>query len=231
MNVEILTEDQALKDAVFPIEVKAYLNGSQVVPSAATVTVKDPDGNELVTGAAMTVDATLGTLSYPLAAARTADLWENAVIEISYTVAGAVHKALFFFDVVLQKLKSNVVDSDLKAYFPQLGDEIWQDEVSFAGQIEEAFKQVKRMIKDKGRRPAMLLDGSQVREIVIIKTFEMIFFNFAKSQDDIWWARFTNYKTLFDQRFQALRIKYDEDETGTIAEDEVKTFAQPTLER
>lgn len=231
MNVEILTEDQAQKDAVFQVEVKAYHNGSQLIPSAATITVKDPCGNDRITNAEMKIGAELGTLTYSLAAAKTTELWENAVIEISYAVGDVVHKALFFFDVVLQKLKSNVVDDDLKAYFPQLGDEIWQDEVSFAGQIEEAFRQIKRMIKDRGLRPAMLLDGSQIREIVIIKTLEMIFFNFAKTQEDIWWARFLNYKALFEQRFQALQIKYDKDKSGTIKDDETETFAQPILER
>ncbi len=231
MNVEILTEDQALKDATFAIEVKAFLNGSQLIPTGATITVKDPDGEAQVSAAAMTVDAATGTMTYSLAPTYTGDLWENAIIEVAYTVATIVHRALFFFDVVLQMLKANVVDSDLKAYFPQLGDEMWAEEATFAGQIEEAFRTVKRMIKDKGKRPAMLLDGSQIRELVIIKTFEMIFFNFAKSETDIWWLRYAKYQNLFKERFDALRIKYDEDESGTIETDEEAGFSQPVLQR
>jgi hypothetical protein len=231
MNVEKLTEDQAQKSDAFTIEVKVYENGSQIVPSAATVTVKDPDGTAQVAAETMTILAGVGTLGYELPLTYTGELWENATIEVAYTVASVVYKAFFFFDVVLQKLKATVTDDDLKAYFPQLADEIWTDEASFSGQIDEAFRLIKRMIKDKGRRPAMLLDGTQIRELVILKTFEMIFFNFAKSETDIWWARHLKYSALFDKRFESLRINYDEDESGGIDSDEARTFAQPTLER
>lgn len=231
MNVEKLTEDQAQQSVAFPVEVKVYRGGAQIIPSAATITVRDPDGTALVTAAAMTINATTGTLTYSLGTAYTADLGENYVLEVDYTASGESHQATFFFDVVLQRLRVTVTDDDLRAYYPQIGDELWAEEASYAGQIEEAFLVVKRLIKDKGKRPAMLIDGSQLRELVIVKAFEMIFFAFAKSADDIWWARHQKYAALFDQRFQSLRIKYDEDESGTIEDDETETFAQPRLAR
>lgn len=231
MNVEKLTEDQAQQSVAYPIEVKVYLNGSQRIPTAATVTVRDPDGEEVLAATNMTINGTTGTLTYSLSSTLTADLGENYVMEVDYTVDGVAHQATFFFDVVLQKLRVTVTDADLKAYYPQIGDELWGDEASYAGQIEEAFLVVKRLIKDKGKRPAMLIDGSQVRELVIIKAFEMIFFAFAKNTEDIWWARHAKYTALFDQRFRALQIKYDEDESGTIDDDETESFAQPRMER
>lgn len=231
MNTVVLTEDQALQGATFPVEVKCYLNGSQIKPSAATVTIKDEEGTALVSAASMAIDATTGTLTYTLAATATADLAENMVMEIDYTGSDGAHQAMFFFDVVLQKLTPNVTNADLKAFYPQLGDELWADEVGYTAQIDEAFRQVKRLIKDKGKRPAMLLDGSQVRELVIIKTFEMLFFNFAKNPEDVWWARYLKYQALFTERFASLVVKYDEDESGTIEEDEEVGFTQARLER
>ena len=215
-----LSEDQAARDAAFLIEAKVYSAGVQVKPTSATVTVRDPDGTEILAATAMTVDDTTGTLSYSLAAAKTADLWENAIIEINYTIATVIYRATFFFDVVITPLACDVIDADLKAYFPLLADEIWTGATSYDGQIAEAFRAVKRMIKDKGRRPSMLIDGSQVRELVIIKVFEMIFFNFAKDPEDVWWKRYIAYHDLFTARFAALQIKYDEDESGTIEADE-----------
>ena len=231
MIVWKLAEDQALRGAAYPIEIRAYENGSPLIPSVATITVFEPGGNELVKDAVMTINPATGAMTYTLAAIHTAALGEEYMGEPSCTVGGAVHKCLFFFDVVLQKLVANVTDDDLKAYFPQLGDELWAEETGFAGQIEEAFRQIKRLIRDKGRRPALLLDGSQVRELVIIKTFEMIFFNFARTADDIWWARHEKYRALFEKRFEELRIKYDADESGTFGPDETSTFAQPRFER
>ena len=230
-RTEILTEDQAVKGAAYAVEVKAYEAGSQVVPTSATITVKDPDGTAVVTAAAMTVSVA-GTMTYSLTATYTADLWENAVISVSYVVATVTYKAVFFFDVVLNVLKPNVIDADLKNYAPQLASEIWSVQTNYDKQIQEAFLIVKRAIKDKGRRPAMIIDGSQIRELVILKTFEMICFDFAKSPEDIWWNRHVKYSAAYADRLAGLVIKYDADEDGTIDEDEKKTtFSQPTFER
>lgn len=226
-----LTEDQAPRGAAFPIEAKVYSAGTQVKPTSATVTVRDPDGTEILAAIAMTVDGTSGTLSYLFPTAKTVDLWENAVIEINYTIATVVYRATFFFDVVITPLACDVVDNDLKAYFPLLADEIWSGTTSYSGQIAEAFNAVKRLIKDKGKRPSMLIDGSQVRELVIIKTFEMIFFNFAKNPEDVWWKRYEKYAALFTARFAALQIKYDEDESGTIETDEDQALGNLWLVR
>ncbi len=230
-HVVKLTEDQAVQSAAFPIEAKVYSAGVQIKPSSATVTIKDPDGTEKLAATAMTANSTTGTLTYSLAATYTADLWENAVIEIAYTISSVVYTAVFFFDVVLHALYCNVTDDDLKAYFPQLADEIWSGTANYSGQIAEAFQFVKRLIKDKGKRPSMLIDGSQVRELVIIKTFEMIFFNFATDPEGIWWKRYEQYRSLFNERFASLVIKYDEDESGTIDSDEKATAGQVSFLR
>ncbi|MHB8053678.1 MAG: hypothetical protein ACYDH3_00275 [Candidatus Aminicenantales bacterium] len=231
MNVVKLTEDQAVKDQAYPIEVKVYSAGVQVKPTAASIVIKDPDGDEALASTAMTVGST-GTLTYSLASSKTDELWENAVMEIIYTISTVVYRATFLFDVVLNALVCDVTDDDLKAYFPQLADEIWSGVTNYSGQIAEAFREVKRLIKDKGRRPAMIIDGSQVRELVIIKTFEMIFFNFAKDPEGIWWKRHEKYVALFTQRFAGLVISYDEDESGSIDSDEKgRNMAQVTFIR
>ena len=64
-------------------------------------------------------------MTYSLDSAYTATLWEAAIIEVEYTISSIVYKAKFLFDVVLNKLKCNVIDADLKNHFPALADEIW----------------------------------------------------------------------------------------------------------
>jgi hypothetical protein len=231
MKVEILTEDQAVKGLSYPIEVKAYEEGTQLVPSSASITVKDPNAAALVSAQSMSIDLA-GTMTYTLAAEKTSTLWENAIIEISYIVNSVTSKAVFHFDVVLSKIKPTVVDEDLKNYFPQLAEEIWADETNYDKQIQEAFRIIKRDIKDKGRRPAMLIDGMQIRELLIIKAFELIFFEFAKSEEDIWWKRYQEMKDRYRERFDKLVIKYDRDEDMLIDEDEkMASLGQITLER
>ena len=67
---------------------------------------------------------------------------------------------------------------------------------------------------------------------MILKTFELIFFAFAKSEDDIWWNRYLMVKEKYGDRFSKLVIKYDTDEDGIIDKDEKKvSLGQIKLER
>ena len=76
MKVEILTEDQAVKALDYPIEIKVYEGGVQLVPSSATITVKDPDGKAQVESAAMSVDGN-GTMTYSLSSIYTCLLYTS----------------------------------------------------------------------------------------------------------------------------------------------------------
>lgn len=221
-KVEILTENEAVKSLAYPIEVKVYEAGVQVTPTSATITVKNPGGTAQVED--QTVTITSGTMTYSLTNTYTGTLWENAIIELSYVVNSIAYKAIFLFDVVLNRLKCNIIDTDLKDYFPALAAEIWSIQTNYDKQIQEAFNIVKRDIKDKGKRPHMLIDGSQIRECLILKTFELIFFAFAKTEEDIWWNRYMMVKEKYDDRFSKLVIKYDIDENGLIDSDERKVI-------
>jgi len=230
-KVEILTEDQAVKGLDYPIEVKVYEGGTQKVPSSATITVKNPSGTKQVEDQSMSIDEN-GTMTYTFSSSKTTKLWENAVIEISYVISSVTYKAVFFFDVVLNKLKCSVIDADLKNYFPKLANLIWSEQQNYDKQIQEAFRLVKRDIKDKGRRPAMLIDGMQIRELIILKTFELIFFDFAKKEEDVWYLRYEEVKNGYRDRFDRLNILYDKDESGLIEEDEKKeVLGQIDLDR
>ena len=231
MKTAVLTEDQAIQDLDFPIEAKIYEGGAQVSPSSALITIKDPDGTVQVDGVAMSV-GTGGTLTYTLLKAKTADLWENAIIEIEYIASSITHRISFLFDVVIQKLVNAVTDADLKNYFPDLAAHLWTEESNYSDLIDEAFRIVRRDIKNKGRRPAMILDGSQVRELVILKVFGNIFFAFSKKPDDIWWARYEKTIDQYRALLDGLLIKYDEDEDGLVDNGEDRTrVGQITLVR
>ena len=233
MHVLQLTEDQAVQGQAYPIEVKVYEAGLQIKPSVATITIKDPDGAALVTAAAVTCNGSTGTMTYSMSSALTADLYENCTMQIDYTVSAVAYREVGFFDIVIQPLRCTVIDNDLKAYAPAIVTKIWSTQTAYDTQIQEAFKVVKRDIKNKGKRPTMLIDGSQVRELVILKTFEMIAFDFAKDKDDVWWARFEKYAERYAAALASIVIKYDVDESGTIdaGEGEEVTLGQIYLQR
>lgn len=217
--VEILTDNEAVKSYDYPIEVKVYLGGTQAVPSSATITVKSPSGTKQVEDQVVSI-AGSGTMTYTLDSAYTADLWENALIEIEYVISSITYKMVRLFDVVLNKLKSSVLDSHLKDYYPLLADEIWSGETNYDDQIQEAFLEVKRDIKDRGRRPAMIIDGEQIRELIIAKAFEIIFFSMIKEEGDKWFIRHEKEAQRYKDKITKLLIHYDVDESGTIEEEE-----------
>lgn len=224
MITEILTEDQVVKDETFPIEAKVYDGGTQQVPSAATITVKNPSGANQVEDQAVAISEA-GTMTYTLPVANTATLWENAIIEITYTISSVDYKMVRFFDVVLNKISPCIVDDDLKEYYPELTDEIWSAESNYDDQIQEAFKILKRDLKNKGRRPHMLIDGSQLRIPLIHKTFEIIFRGFFKETGDKWHELYKEHEQKFKDEFADLVIKYDSDEDGNIDRDEKTVLA------
>lgn len=216
MKIAILTEEQAIENLDFPITIKVYESGSQLKPTSATLAIRDDQGAAVVTGTG-TVDSSTGTITYTLLAANTNALWENAVIDLTYVISSATYKATFLFDVVLQQLVNSVTDDDLKNYMPDLADDLWATETTYSRMIDEAFRQVKRDIKDRGQRPSMIMDGMQVRELVITKTFQNIFFSFAKNTTDVWWARYREFESLYQSRLDGLLIKYDTNEDGIIS--------------
>lgn len=231
MKTEILTEDQAVKGDDFPIEIKAYEAGAQLVPSSAAITIKDPDGSTIIDAAVMSISGP-GTMTYTLPAANTAILWEDAIIDIDYVISSVTYKCVRFFDVVLNALTPCIIDADLKEYYPELADEIWSGETNYNDQVIEAFKQIKRDLKNKGRRPSMLIDGSQLRTPLIHKTFEIIFRDFFKEIDDKWYVLMEIHEKKYKDEFAELAIKYDADEDGIIDKAERKSVAgQINLER
>lgn len=215
---ERLSDDEVVKGYSYPIEIKVYKDGAQQVPSSATITVKDDDGKKLVENATMNVDGQSGTMTYTLASTLTTKLLEDGVIEVEYTISSVKYKMVRFYQVVLNKLRCSVVDDDLQGYFPSIHEELWEGDSNYDTQIEEAFRLVKRDIRNKGRRPHMLIDGDQVRELVIMKTFELIFFDFSKarSDEDKWWVRYEEMKERYGSEFSKLNIKYDEDQDGLV---------------
>lgn len=219
----VLDENQALKDIAYDIEIEISRGGSddQIVPTSVTLTIKSPDGIVQIDEVTPSVSAG-GTITYELASTKTGTLWENALIELSYIDENSnAQKETLFFDVVRSILKNTVVDSDLTDYEPDLGSHRWSSQTSYYEQIRKAFGQVKKDIKNKGRRPEMLIDGAQIKEVIIYKALEIICFAFAKSpEEDIWWEKHQKWADMYDTEFAKLLIKYDEDESGTIEEDE-----------
>src|SRR5688500_2786536 len=80
------------------------VNGANVVPSAATVTISGPDGSERVASTAVTPDATTGQLARSQAWTEASyELGEDYSALWTFTVSSVVHSERQYFDVVRNK--------------------------------------------------------------------------------------------------------------------------------
>ncbi len=232
--VEILTEDKAVKDLDYPIEVKIYRDGSQVIPTSVTITVKNPDGTAQVTAVAMSIEALVGTLTYTLTSTYTDTLWERAWMEISYTDDNSVtQKQIFYFNVVNVRLGVAVITAHLEKLHPQLLNEIWSDQspANYSPQIQVAREDVDRDLVDRGFRPELLVDSKQTVELVRTKTLEIICKDFIKAIDDRWHILWMAYKEEYSDRLVKFKFTYDKDESISVDAGEEESFGQIELRR
>lgn len=232
--VEILTENRAVKGLIYPIEIKVYRDGVQIVPSSVTITVKNPDGTAQVEDVSMTITANIGTLTYTLDSAYTGTLWENAWMEVSYTDENSVtQKQIFYFDVVNNLLGVAVITANLQKLHPQLLDEIWSDQIpaNYSPQIQAARMRVDRDLIDRDYRPDLLVDNAQTVVLVETKTMELICKDFFKQIDDRWHMLYMEYKEEYKSRLTTFKFTYDADGDTTVDEGEKKAFGQINLLR
>lgn len=221
----LLTEAQALKDLAYDIEIEIYRGGSddQVIPTSVTLTIKSPGGKTIIDEISPSVSAG-GTITYEVAAASIDSLWENAQIILSYTDDNSnAQKETLLFDVVRSILKNTVVDSNLTDYEPDLGSHRWSGQTSYYEQINAAFNELWDDIQNKGKRPALLIDGYQIKQLTIYKALAIICFAFAKDvETDVWWFKYQKWEDKYNTEFEKRVVAYDEDKSGRIDPDEQK---------
>jgi len=219
-----LRENEAIKGTDFTIALTIYDGGVEKTPSSATISVYDYIGNAFVEDEDMAISG--NTCTYTLSSDYTNTLQENARIKV--VIDG--EEVNFLFDIVLYKLINNVTDDDLKKYKPTLASDIWTGHTNYQAQIDEAFNLVKRDIKNMGKRPNLIIDSSQIRELIILRAFSIIFNDFSSSPEDIWYARYLSTQEEYKRALDNTVFKYDEDEDGIVNSDD-EVFGQPRLQR
>lgn len=227
--VEILTENMAVLGLVYPVEIKVYRDGTQIVPTAVTLTIKDPDGTVVIDEAAITPEVGVGTMSYNLAAASTDELWQYAWMELSYTDdVSETQKQIWYFDVVNNRLGVAVITANLEKLHPQLLDEIWsgQSPANYSPQIQAARVRVDRDLIDRDYRPDLLVDNAQTVVLVETKTMEIICRDFFKQIDDRWHLLYMTYKEEYEDRLTTFKFTYDADEDTMVDAGEKEAFGQ-----
>ena len=91
---------------------------------------------------------------------------------------------------------------------------------SFNDKIGQAFEEVQTMIYNKGKRHSLILESSQIKLPVLFLTIHKICLDLTDEEGDKWDRLSTKYEEKFNTVFGNMIVDYDEDESGSIDEDE-----------
>ncbi len=225
--------NEALYEADYTPEIIISVDGTKTAPSSATLTLYNPGGEAIVTDRVCTINATTKKITATFTGvADTGEIYELSEdwrLLLSYVIGGVTYKLNLLFDVCRFILMNPVSDDDLLDQHPGLADDRWSTQTTFLPQIEKAFADIKRKLKERGRRARMMIDATQIKDLIVCHALELVFFDFAKSTEDIWWNRYLKRAEQFVADFEALHISYDSDESGTI--DEVASFGNVSMMR
>jgi hypothetical protein len=91
---------------------------------------------------------------------------------------------------------------------------------SFSVKIENAFETLETMLYNKGKRHELILESSQIKYPLLYLTIHTISLDLFDDETDKWYLLATKYWDKFTQAFGNMTLEYDEDESGTVSEDE-----------
>ena len=197
------------------IQLQFYVAKTPTQPTSAKFTLKSPSGITIIDAQDMTL-LTDELLEYSLESTDIENLGENYRIYVEYIYSGVTYPVNFLLDVVLTPLVLSITDLDLQERHPNLADDLWTGQTSYETQIALAFDVVKTDIKNRGNRPDMLIDNRQIEIPIEYKSLELIFFDFATSNEGINWERYIEYKRKYSEFMSNLIVKYDSNRDGII---------------
>jgi len=136
-----MTKQEILQNRSEAITFEKYIDNLQIIPTSATVTITDSEGNDLpdpVIDAVCSIDS-YGKISYTLSATNTADLGENFTAEFKYIYNTVEYLQRILFNIVINRLNIIITDQDLIDDYSQLREYYSpiNGEVSSIGDINE----------------------------------------------------------------------------------------------
>ena len=134
------------------------------------------------------------------------------------------HEAAY---LVRRELLSTITDTDLLKYHSDLlTDHLGPDDTTFVDKRREAWVHVQKHLINNGRRPDLIIDAWELRELEIFKTLEMVF---RDSSQEIGDARYTDlaaeYSQMYRDAWAQVNFRYDDDEDGKVDEDDTQSAA------
>lgn len=217
------------------IQYRFLIDGEPDTPSAVSVKIESPGGDELVATTALvgpfadgliTYSRTWDADDYPptraladvLPEGTAPKLNRNFGFRATWTITSSgsqVYTRYTYFEPVLRHFLSQLNDDDLVELFPQLKDQL--DDPSngtFAAWRNKAWEKIARLVeRETGRHPGDTFAPEEFFECHRQWTLKEFFFTIARREGDIFWDRFKEAKSEAEREYRLVMgsLSMDED--------------------
>src|SRR3990170_1080591 len=89
--------------------------------------------------------------------------------------------------------------------------------LSFSKEIQRAFEKIEEKIIRLGKRPELVLDPYDLREVHIYYSVAEVCKGLVTDNDTFWWELWKEYEKKADETFNGINFKYDTSGDGYIA--------------
>lgn len=199
---------------------------------SAFVTILDPGGSTKVPRAQTGIVITAGgKLTFTQAwASATYELWEDFVAVWEWTVGSVPHVDRQFFDVVRNKMQCLIDESDILEQYPDAQQHLLSLGVANTSRfIKRAWSVLLDRIRSGKSRPSLILDRTRLINPAIEGATARMCRALSKETGDIWHERMIHHFREYNSLIAGLGdLKYDRDEDGLAADNDVKRMNRRT---
>lgn len=200
-------------------------SGSLVEPASGTITIEDPNGEELVSGAAVVIASSTATYSFAMGASETSGEGYTVYWNL---VFGGVTKSFRYDAYACDYVPYNTVSAnDLYPREPELEFRIPQkqlsDAVGWQPQIDEAYYDFIQWLLDSGR-PVWLIRGMTGMKAYLRNAALALCCNaLSTSNDSEWRTKADFYRDSAELSLARMKIQYSDEDAG------IKRGASPII--
>ena len=230
-NVELLQ-----REASNTTDLQIYRDGSQIVPSACTYTLRKPDGSTyVVQDAAATVDGS-GTCTYTHPANHfpaSLGLGEGYIQEWTATISGNTYIFRRTAALCRRRLYPTVTDADLEIEYQDLANLMPASMTSWQQYIDSAWREILRRIRSSGAGyEYLILSPESLHDCLLHLTLYKIWRDMHSSlmgaegrYMDLANEHYKQYQVSYD----TVNWVYDESNSLTASDPDRRTKGQPVV--
>ncbi len=211
-TVRLPLPDLLVRGSANVVKAPVYLNGSLVAPASGTVTLYDPGGTAVVSGASATITASVATYSIGSGVLTSYAFGEGWVVSWTLTLDdGTVLTPRNDAAVVRSGLWPVVTDADLFRRVPSLdpnGAGNLTETTTYQDALDEAWTELNLRIIAKGNRPNLILEPSALRACHLYLALALVHEGEETRMAAAYGDRAAHFRALYEQAWTELNPRY-----------------------